>query len=160
MHTTGPGEVGQALKTTWNTTLQQFTENKQVNVLSIQVCQGINADQCLEHFCAKDRTSLHCQKVREILDMGELTYNAKKTMLSIAAANQSACFSFSAVNYSQNCTKALNKVCSTWNQMILVTIASSDCWVHVSLSYSPCYKHATEMTETMVEITQTFFQWS
>ena len=58
----------------------QFTENKQVNALSIQVCQGINADQCLEHFCAKDRTSLHCQKVREILDMGELTYNARKTM--------------------------------------------------------------------------------
>ena len=32
--------------------------------------------QCLEHFCSKGRTSLHCQKVG---DMGELTFHAEKT---------------------------------------------------------------------------------
>ena len=33
---------------------------------SIQVCRGFDGDQCLECFCSKGRTSLHCQKV----DMG------------------------------------------------------------------------------------------
>ena len=33
---------------------------REVNARSIKVCQGINRDQCLEHFCTKGRISLHC----------------------------------------------------------------------------------------------------
>ena len=53
--------------------------------------------------------------------------------------SQSACFSFSTANYSRklhikhSCTKG----CSTQNQTISLSIASLDCWVHVSLSYPP-----------------------
>ena len=43
-----------------------FTEIKQVSARSIQVCQGINGDQCLEHFCSEGRTFLRYWKVREI----------------------------------------------------------------------------------------------
>ena len=38
---------------------QGFTEFKQVSACGIQVCQGINGDQCLEHFRSKSKTSLH-----------------------------------------------------------------------------------------------------
>ena len=31
---------------------------------------GFNGVQCLEHFCSKGRTSLHCQKVGEIPGYG------------------------------------------------------------------------------------------
>ena len=41
-------------------------------------------------------------KWEKSLNMGELIFHVEKTtMLPIAAANESACFSFSAANYSQ-----------------------------------------------------------
>ena len=47
-----------------------FTEIKQVSARSIQVCRGSMGFICLEHFCSKGRTSLHCQKVGEIPGYG------------------------------------------------------------------------------------------
>ena len=49
---------------------QGFTELKQVSARSIQICRGIDGDQCLEHFCSKGITSLNCQKVVEIPGYG------------------------------------------------------------------------------------------
>ena len=63
-----------------------FTEIKQVSACSIQVCPGINGDQCLKHFCTKGRISLHCEPI----------FHAEKTDCS----NKPKCmFSFSVANY-------------------------------------------------------------
>ena len=45
--------------------------HRNLSARSIQVCWGINRNQCLERFCSQGKTSLHCQKVRKSLDMGE-----------------------------------------------------------------------------------------
>ena len=80
---------------------QEFIEIKQVSARTIQVCQGINEDQCLEHFYSKGRTSLQCWKVRKISGYGGAHLPCRENcMLLIAAANQSAGFSFSMANYS------------------------------------------------------------
>ena len=73
---------------------------------------GFDGDQCFGHFCSNGtcRVSLHCQKVRESLDVGELTFHAKKTACyQLYIANQSAYFSFSTVNYSRKLHEILKK---------------------------------------------------
>ena len=55
-------------------------------------------------------------KLEKSLDMGEPT---------IAAANQSACFSFSAAHYSAQ--KALNKGCSAQNMSITPSCQIAEC---------------------------------
>jgi len=79
--------------------LWRFTEIKQVNACSIQVCRGfVNA----WNTCSKGRTFLHCQKVWEIPEYGWAHLSCRENcMLPIVEANQSACFSFSTVSYSR-----------------------------------------------------------
>ena len=79
--------------------LRRFTEIKQVSTRTIQVCR-VQWGSCLEHLCFKCRTSLHCQKVREIPGYGWTHLRCQeKCMLPIVTVNQSACFSFSTANY-------------------------------------------------------------
>ena len=75
-------------------------------VIAPKFAGGSMGDQCLEHFCSESRTSLQCQKVREIPEYGGVHLTCRENcMLPIAAANQSAYFSFSTANYSQKLHK-------------------------------------------------------
>ena len=81
----GAGEVGQAPRIMWHSILrhaessQGFTEIKQVSGRSIQVCWGINGDQCLEHFVLKLKHPYIVGKSEKSLDIGEPTFHAEKT---------------------------------------------------------------------------------
>ena len=59
--------------------LQGFTEIKQVSAHSIQVCRGINGDQCLNTFVLRVEHPYIVGKLEKVLDMGELTFHAEKT---------------------------------------------------------------------------------
>ena len=77
--------------------------------INIQVCQGINGDQYLEHFCIlRVEHSYTVRKSEKSLDRGEPTCR-ENGMLPIAAASQSACFCFSGQTiHSKIAQKALN----------------------------------------------------
>ena len=90
--------------------------------------------------CSKGRTFLHCQKVGEIPGYGLTHLPCQENyMLPIAAANQNACFSFGAVNYSLKLHKNNSVKPKAQNQTILLSVVSSDCRVHVILSCPPRY---------------------
>ena len=59
----------------------------------------------------------------------------RKLHVTDCSSKPKCMFSFSAANYSKTAQKPLNKGCSARNQMISLSITSSDGWVQVSLSY-------------------------
>ena len=105
-----PRGVGQALRIhmkkihsilTHAESLRRFTEFKQAHVSSNFAAGsiGINAWNI---FALEVEYTYIVRKSEKSLDMGEPTFHAEKTciLLIAAAANQSACFSYSMANYS------------------------------------------------------------
>ena len=108
-----------------------FTD-KQVSACSIQVYHGSMGINAWKTFVL---TVEHSYIVRK-LEIYGWAYPPchENPMLPIVAANRSACFSFSAANYFWKLQKK-KQGCTTQNHADNFNHASSDCWVHVILSY-------------------------
>ena len=113
-------------KLVWGKVVQKFSKIKQVSANSAKVCR----DQCLEYFCSKGRTSYIVRKSKIWWAHLPCWENC---MLLIVPANENAYFSFRMANYFRKLHKKHS--IRTAESMISLSIASSDCRVHVILSY-------------------------